>query len=115
MDAISQVQNHTDSDKHLEEIGKITIKARAALEIGDARKVGELMNQNQNILNELGLSTPKLTKLAESAVQAGALGAKLSGSGLGGVVIAICNKSEEAKIIKNWTDAGCTKVYAINL
>lgn len=53
------------------------------------RELGELMDRNHELLGRIGVSTPELDGLAEAARQAGAAGAKLSGAGGGGLVIAI--------------------------
>jgi mevalonate kinase len=47
------------------------------------------MDQNQDLLRELGVSTPELDHLIQVARNSGALGAKLSGGGLGGHIIAL--------------------------
>ena len=73
------------------QIGEISRAAREVITSGDHRELGPLMNQNHSCLRELGVSTPELDRLAESALQAGALGAKLSGGGLGGNLIALCD------------------------
>lgn len=49
------------------------------------------MLQNQALLCQLGVSTPRLDALIDAAMQAGALGAKLSGAGGGGVVVCLCD------------------------
>ena len=51
--------------------------------------LGTLMDQNQVRLQEIGVSSPELETLIEAARDAGALGAKLSGAGMGGNMIAL--------------------------
>jgi mevalonate kinase len=51
--------------------------------------VGKLFTENHRLLVRLGVSTPTLDHLVDFAIQHGALGAKLSGAGGGGVVIAL--------------------------
>jgi mevalonate kinase len=72
-------------------IGEISRSAREIITSGDPRELGALMNQNQGYLQDLGVSSPELDSLVESAVAAGALGAKLSGGGLGGNLIVLCD------------------------
>lgn len=72
-----------------EEISKLTISMRVAIEQGDLSEVGQLMTQNHEILKKLGVSTPELDALCELAMRQGALGAKLTGAGGGGCVIAL--------------------------
>jgi mevalonate kinase len=73
------------------EIGDISRHARDLLTAGQAYQMGELMDRNQTLLKELGVSSPELDHLVEAALQAGALGAKLSGGGLGGHLILLTN------------------------
>ena len=51
--------------------------------------LGPLMNANQDVLRRLDVSGPELEALIEAALRAGASGAKLSGGGRGGNVIAV--------------------------
>lgn len=71
------------------EIGEIAKAARRALEAGDLAAVGELMNQNHALLQQLKVSSPELDALVDAARTAGALGAKLSGGGRGGNMLAL--------------------------
>jgi len=70
-------------------IGAIAKAARPALEQGDIGTVGELMNQNHALLQQLDVSSPELDRLVAAALAAGALGAKLSGGGRGGNMLAL--------------------------
>jgi mevalonate kinase len=70
-------------------IGKIVKESKTALTGGNFEKLGLLMNRNQEILQELGVSSPILDKLIQASLQAGAYGAKLSGAGGGDCMIAI--------------------------
>ena len=74
---------------HFIEIGLLARLAEPALEAGDWARVGNLMNLNQLILEQIGVSTPDLRRLIEASLEAGALGAKLSGSGGGGIMLAL--------------------------
>ncbi|MAE72258.1 MAG: mevalonate kinase [Gemmatimonadetes bacterium] len=70
-------------------IAETTCAARGAIEIADFGKAGELMSRNHALLAELGVSTSGLDRLCEVALAAGALGAKMTGAGGGGSVIAL--------------------------
>lgn len=70
-------------------IAALVVAARAALEGGEAARLGELMTMNHGLLRACGVSTPELDALVEDALAAGALGAKLTGGGGGGAVIAL--------------------------
>ncbi len=68
---------------------QIAEAGRVALATGDWAALGRLMSRAQAHLREVGVSTPLLDALCERAVREGAWGAKLTGSGLGGAMIAL--------------------------
>jgi mevalonate kinase len=70
-------------------MGDITRLGEQKLADGDLVSVGELMNINQGLLESLGVSDVVLSKLIYAARTAGALGAKITGAGRGGCVLAI--------------------------
>lgn len=72
-----------------DQVGEVVDRAREALEDGQVKAVGALMTRNQALLGEMGVSSPMLDELVAAALEAGALGAKLSGAGRGGNVIAL--------------------------
>ncbi|KKR90627.1 MAG: Mevalonate kinase [Candidatus Woesebacteria bacterium GW2011_GWD1_41_12] len=76
----------------------IVEKAKIALENTDYLKLGELMDENQKLLEDLSISSIELGSLTKAARRAGALGAKLSGAGGGDCMVALANKSKTAKI-----------------
>ena len=67
----------------------IVNNGKSALERGDLDSLGQLMELNQKLLVTLVLSTPRLEEMCTVAVMAGALGAKLTGGGGGGCMIAL--------------------------
>ena len=81
-----------------DKIGDVSFSARCAIEAGMYEWLGELMNKNHALLQELTVSSPELDRLVEAARGAGALGAKLSGGGRGGNMIALV-KSEMAETV----------------
>ena len=72
-----------------DQIGEISFTARRAIEAGKYELLGDLMNENHTLLQKLTISSPDLDQLVEAARSAGALGAKLSGGGRGGNMIAL--------------------------
>ncbi len=66
-----------------------------ALRAGDVKKLGHLMNDNHRHLQELELSTARLERLCASARAEGALGAKLTGAGGGGSIVALARSLAE--------------------
>lgn len=76
--------------------GELVRAGRVAVERGDWTGLGELMDAAQGLLNAFGVSTPTLERMAGIARGAGALGAKLSGAGGGGAIIALApGKADE--------------------
>lgn len=89
-------------DAALSRIGALTALAEAALQ--DPSTLGPILNENQARLAEIGVSTDQITELCEFALAHGALGAKLSGAGGGGVVLALCNDAQ--RLVQAATLAG---------
>lgn len=73
----------------IENIGRVTREARRRLEEGELAQVGRLMNINHGLLEALGVSTEELSRLVHIARGAGAEGAKLTGAGGGGCMLAL--------------------------
>lgn len=71
-----------------DQIGVVVDEAASALDAGDIGRVGELMSVNHSLLGAIGVSTPALDAAVWAAREAGALGAKLTGAGGGGCVVA---------------------------
>lgn len=87
-------------------IGSVTMKAKKTLEKNDYKTLGLLMNQNHDLLKELGVSITKLDDMVRSAISAGAYGAKLSGAGGGDCMIALSPTGKEENIKKAIVSAG---------
>jgi mevalonate kinase len=64
-------------------------EARKVLEAGDLESVGKLMDRNHELLSEMGVSCEELDHLVDVARKNGAIGAKMTGTGRGGYVIAL--------------------------
>lgn len=96
----------------LDEIGALVQQARAAIETGDSPTLGTLMNANHDLLRQLTVSSPELDALVSAARTAGALGAKLSGGGRGGNMIALVTPETSAAVAAALTAAGATRVIS---
>jgi mevalonate kinase len=102
-EAVGDVRKLWETDKErwekiFDQIGEIARKARQRIENGEWEALGELMNRNHEYLQELSVSSPELDRMVEAARKAGALGAKLSGGGRGGNMIALV-KPERAEFV----------------
>lgn len=71
------------------QVKRIVRDAEEALKRGDLKKMGELMSENQRLLREVGASSESIDRMVDEAMDHGALGAKLTGAGGGGCVVAV--------------------------
>jgi len=76
----------------LQEAENLVEEAEDALIEGDVKKTGLLMNRNQELLREVGVSSPEIEEAVSLSLKAGAYGAKLTGGGGGGCVIAVAEE-----------------------
>ncbi len=91
--------------------GRIAEAGRAALAAGDLAAVGALMNENHEWLVRMTVSAAPLDTLVAAARDGGALGAKLSGAGRGGNMIALVTEETEATVAERLAAAGAIRVY----
>jgi len=90
----------------IDDIEHISEQAIESIKAGDLIRVGKLMDENQKKLRVLQVSSPELERLIEAAKAAGAYGAKLSGSGGGGIMIAVCDKKNQQAVADAINRAG---------
>jgi len=95
-----------------DQCGDIANGARLAIERGNLGEVGRLMNLNQGVLREITVSSPLLERLVEAAAHSGALGAKLSGAGRGGNMIALVTAETEEEVRQALLSAGARTVLS---
>jgi mevalonate kinase len=105
-EATSGPHKTSDDDARLKELGALTDEGTAALVASDHAKLGVAMNRAHEILGGLGVSTTQLDHLCAGARLAGAYGAKLTGAGGGGAVIAIAPREKEKAILESWKSDG---------
>jgi mevalonate kinase len=84
-------------DRIFADARKMAYNARKALEAHDLTAVGQLMDYNHNLLQEIEVSNQDLDMLVETARAAGAAGAKMTGGGLGGYMVALTPGEELQK------------------
>jgi hydroxymethylglutaryl-CoA reductase len=89
--AEARARNPRLYEKIFDDIDALVLQAVAAIQDQRLDTLGDLMNINQGLLNALQVSTPELERLIGAARDAGALGAKLTGGGGGGAMIALCD------------------------
>jgi mevalonate kinase len=98
-----------------EEIAAVVKAARRAMEQGDRAALGKQFDANQMLLESLGVSSAPLRKLLAAARSAGALGAKLSGGGRGGNIIALVQEDTVGAVQDALAAAGARRVIVTQL
>lgn len=103
-----QLERRPDTTKRtFEAIRTLVSNARLAIEAGDRRAVGQLLDLNQMLLSGLFVSTPEIEQMCSAARAAGAFGAKLTGAGGGGSVVALVDSPEiGAAVLAAWKTDG---------
>jgi mevalonate kinase len=88
--------------------------AFTAITKGDEKKLGKLMIENHTLLQHIGVSHDKIDYLVNLCIENGALGAKLTGAGGGGIMIALVPQEQKLKIISTIEKNGC-KCIAVKI
>jgi mevalonate kinase len=93
-------ENPEKIEKIFGEYGRLAEAAKKALLKGDIATIGNLMNQNHKMLQQITVSGEINDELVEIALENGAIGAKLTGTGRGGLVISLAkNEDTQEKIV----------------
>ena len=116
-ESVADVRRLWEGDKTkwenvFDRIGEIAKNARERIENGELDSLGELMNQNHALLQEMTVSSPELDGLVSAAHRAGALGAKLSGGGRGGNMIALVEPDMAESVARSLEQAGAKSTIA---
>ena len=82
----------------VDEYLSISGEAKAAIDRKDLSKIGDLMNRNHALLRDIGVSCKELEEMVDAALDAGAIGAKLTGTGRGGLMIALVTEETVEKV-----------------
>jgi len=96
-------------EKVFDEIGGIVEEARETIEKGKTKELGRLMDANHVLLQRLTVSSTELDRLTEIARKSGADGAKLSGGGRGGNLIALVETDKAAQVSESLLAAGAKR------
>jgi mevalonate kinase len=92
-----------------DEIADLSFAARRVIREGQIKMLGALMDENHAYLQQMIVSSPELDNLVSTARQAGALGAKLSGGGRGGNMIALAEEDTAPRIAEALLSAGAKR------
>lgn len=112
VDRVAQATSAAADDARLAELGALTDTGTTALLAKNLAAVGAAMNRAHAVLAGLGVSTDQLDSLCEAARATGAHGAKLTGAGGGGAVVALAPRDREAAILAEWRHAGVSGFVA---
>ncbi|HFI0834966.1 mevalonate kinase [Streptococcus suis] len=97
LDVATLLENEPKAVQLVEELGSLTQAAREDLAHDQAELLGQKMSRAHVLLQKLGVSDPSLDKLVSLAQTHGALGAKLTGGGRGGCMIALVKTEQKAQ------------------
>ena len=95
--------------------GQIALAARTAIEQGEIETLGPLLDENHSMLQAMGVSCPELDRLVIAAREGGALGAKLSGAGWGGNMIALVTGETKGQVDLALRLAGAVRVIVTEI
>ena len=106
-----RVESRAEARDAVAEIGAIVGSAcRLLAEPGHAAQLGALMDRNHTLLDLLGVNTPALEAACQTARAAGALGAKVTGAGGGGCIVALAPAADAARHIADALRPSCPEV-----
>ncbi|HEW8313784.1 TPA: mevalonate kinase [Streptococcus pneumoniae] len=116
-EAIQVVQNKgKDALPFLHALGELTQQAEVAISQKDAEGLGQILSQSHLHLKEIGVSSPEADFLVETTLSHGALGAKMSGGGLGGCIIAlVTNLTHAQELAERLEEKGAVQTWIESL
>merc|ERR1711976_155082 len=94
---------------------KVYLPAEKALETCNSQELGEIANYCHSLLQKLTVSCQELDSLCEIARNAGACGAKMAGTGRGGLMFAICDNEESQAKVREALEASAPQVWVTNI
>lgn len=109
-------QAREETKEHVNRLETMAVEARSVLSRGDCARLGELLDSAQDALNALGVSDDGLNRLVNAARDAGALGAKLTGGGRGGCMLALApDGAHAARVSRALKRAGASNTWYFEL
>jgi mevalonate kinase len=120
MDSVADVRRLWTGDRAryesiFDEIDGLTRAARQAIQNGHWKSLGQWMDKNHALLQILTVSSPDLDRLVEAARRAGARGAKLSGGGRGGNMIALVDPGRAGNVAGQLMRAGALRTFVTQI
>lgn len=103
----SSIKNHMITKQALVALNEETL---------NYQRIGALMNEHHSVLkNILKITTPKIDNMINAALEAGAYGVKIVGSGGGGSICAIASNENKKRVIDSILIAGAKDAYAVSI
>jgi mevalonate kinase len=108
-------QHEGAQERFVHRASRLTEEARHALADGKPEELGSRMTDYHDLLRAAGLSTKGIDALVEAALTAGSLGAKITGGGLGGCVIALTRPEQAREVTQRLHEAGAVQTWVVPL
>ncbi len=102
-------------EKFVRRASELTEEARHALADGKPEELGSRLTDYHELLRAAGLSTDRIDALVETALTAGSLGAKITGGGLGGCMIAMTRPEQAGEVTRKLHEAGAAQTWLVPL
>lgn len=109
------MKNPESYEKRFAQIGTISQYGRRNIEEGNLENLGNLMNQNHEILRDIQVSCPEIDRMVSAALSAGAFGAKVSGAGRGGNMITLVSPDKINLVSDALQKAGAVRTIITHL
>ncbi|WP_327000749.1 mevalonate kinase [Dactylosporangium sp. NBC_01737] len=95
-------------------VSNLTYAALHDLEQGRLSDFGARLTENHGLLRDVGISTDRIDALVEAALAAGGFGAKISGGGLGGCMVALAGDLRQAEaVVRGLEQAGAVQTWVV--
>lgn len=95
-------------------VSNLTDAAERDLARGRSGDFGTRLTDNHRLLRDIGVSTDRIDALVAAALAGGSLGAKISGGGLGGCVIALAGEPHQAQaVVRRLHEAGAVRTWVV--
>jgi mevalonate kinase len=102
-------------ERFLRRAGELIDTAVAALAAGRAQELGAQLTDYHELLRTAGLSTERIDAMVKAALDAGSLGAKITGGGLGGCMIALTRPEHARNVTVHLHEAGAVQTWVVPL
>ncbi|HET8684458.1 MAG TPA: mevalonate kinase [Micromonosporaceae bacterium] len=118
-DAVELVRRRFEREAQAQEafvrrVSSLTHAALRDLAHGQLGDFGARLTENHRLLHEIGISTDRIDALVEAALAAGGLGAKITGGGLGGCMIALAGDPRQAEaVVRRLHEAGAVQTWVV--